>query len=63
VLFADFVKTLPDIDAERVCGVETCEHDLHGFVYPIRKDGGTYDPDPVQRKAVADVLDFFGRYM
>jgi dienelactone hydrolase len=42
---------------------ETYEHDLHGFVYPIRKDDGTYDPDPVQRKAVADVLDFFGRYM
>ena len=43
--------------------METYEHDLHGFVYPIRKDDGTYDPDAVQRKAVADVLDFFGRYM
>jgi dienelactone hydrolase len=42
---------------------KTYEHELHGFVYPVRKDDGSYDPDPVQREAVADVLDFFGRHM
>jgi hypothetical protein len=42
---------------------ETYEHDIHGFVYPVRNADGTFTPDAVQRKAVADVLAFFARYL
>ncbi|HEU4659405.1 MAG TPA: prolyl oligopeptidase family serine peptidase [Pseudolabrys sp.] len=42
---------------------ETYEHDIHGFVYPVRNADGTYTPDAVQRKAVTDVLAFFARYL
>ena len=39
------------------------DHALHGFVYPERNDGGDYAPDAIQRRAVADTLAFFDRYM
>ncbi|HET7849318.1 MAG TPA: prolyl oligopeptidase family serine peptidase [Pseudolabrys sp.] len=42
---------------------ETYEHDIHGFVYPVRNADGTFTPDAVQRKAVADVLAFFACYL
>ncbi len=38
---------------------ETYEHDVHGFVYVARNERGAYEPDPVQRKAVADSIAFF----
>jgi dienelactone hydrolase len=38
------------------------EHHLHGFVFPERQPDGSYDPDPVQRRAVADVLAFLARH-
>jgi dienelactone hydrolase len=41
----------------------TYDHALHGFVFPVRNADGGYDPDPVQRRAVADVLAFFGRHL
>ena len=39
------------------------DHALHGFVYPERNAAGVYEPDAVQRQAVADTLAFFDRYM
>ena len=42
---------------------ETYTHELHGFVYPERDQDGAYNPDPVQRRAVADSIAFFDRYM
>src|SRR5690348_12611835 len=41
----------------------TYDHDLHGFVYPVRNAGGAYAPDAVQRRAVSDVLAFFGEHL
>jgi dienelactone hydrolase len=38
------------------------EHPLHGFVFPLRNADGSYTPDAVQRRAVADVLAFFAKY-
>lgn len=35
------------------------DHDVHGFVYPVRTADGGYAPDDLQREAVADVLTFF----
>ena len=37
----------------------TYEHDLHGFVYVRRNGSGVYEPDAVQRQAVADSIAFF----
>jgi len=39
------------------------EHDEHGFVYVKRNADGVYDPDPVQREAVADSITYFDKYM
>ncbi len=39
------------------------EHDVHGFVYVKRNEQGEYDPDPVQREGVHDIIQFFDRYM
>ena len=39
------------------------DHELHGFVYPIRSADGEYAPDTVQRKAVADSMAYFDKYM
>ena len=38
------------------------DHDLHGFVYPVRNADGSYTPDAVQQKAVADTLAYYERY-
>jgi len=42
---------------------KTYEHDVHGFVYVRRNEEGVYDPDPVQREAVADSIAYFDKYM
>jgi dipeptidyl aminopeptidase/acylaminoacyl peptidase len=39
------------------------EHDEHGFVYVKRNAAGVYDPDPVQKQAVADSIAFFDRHL
>ena len=39
------------------------DHDLHGFIYPVRGVDGTYAPDAVQRQAFADTIAFFDKYM
>lgn len=41
----------------------TYRHELHGFIYPVRGGNGHYAPDAVQKRAVADTLAFFDRYM
>lgn len=38
-------------------------HELHGFVYPLRNAEGEYAPDRVQRKAVADSIAYFDKHM
>jgi hypothetical protein len=42
---------------------ETYDHSVHGFVYVERGPDGTYAPDAVQRKAVADSIAFFNRHL
>jgi dienelactone hydrolase len=42
---------------------ETYDHAVHGFVYVERGADGNYTPDAVQRKAVADSIAFFDRYL
>jgi dienelactone hydrolase len=39
------------------------DHALHGFVYPTRNAEGVYEPDAVQRQAVADTIAFFDKYL
>ena len=39
------------------------DHELHGFVYPLRNANGEYAPDAVQRKAVDDSIAYFDKYM
>jgi dienelactone hydrolase len=39
------------------------DHDVHGFVYPVREADGSFAPDEVQRQAVADTIAFFDKYM
>ena len=39
------------------------DHDLHGFIYPVRDADGTYRPDAVQRQAFADTKAFFDKYL
>jgi len=39
------------------------DHDVHGFVFPVRNADGSYTPDAVQQEAVADVIAFFDRYV
>lgn len=39
------------------------DHDLHGFIYPVRGSDGTYAPDAIQLAAFADTLAFFDKYL
>jgi dienelactone hydrolase len=39
------------------------DHDLHGFIYPVRDNDGTYKPDAVQLQAFADTKAFFDKYL
>jgi dienelactone hydrolase len=42
---------------------QSYDHDLHGFIFPERGPDGAYAPDAVQRRAFADTLSFFDRYL
>jgi acetyl esterase/lipase len=42
---------------------KTYDHDEHGFVYVKRNTDGRYEPNAVQREAVADSIAFFDRHM
>jgi len=39
------------------------DHDIHGFVFPVRNPDGGFTPDAIQREAVADVIAFFDKYV
>jgi dienelactone hydrolase len=39
------------------------DHDLHGYVYPLRGPGGEYEVNEVQEKAIAGVLDYLDRHL
>ena len=42
---------------------QSYNHDLHGFIYPVRGPDGTYAPDAVQLRAFADTKAFFDKYL
>jgi len=42
---------------------KTYDHDLHGFVYPVRNADGSYTPDALARQSVADTIAFFDKYL
>jgi dienelactone hydrolase len=42
---------------------QSYDHDLHGFIFPVRGADGAYAPDAIQRRAFADTLVFFDRYL
>jgi hypothetical protein len=50
-------------EAGKPCQWKSYDHDLHGFVYPVREPGGDYAPDAMQREAFEDVLAFFEKYV
>jgi dienelactone hydrolase len=39
------------------------DHDLHGYVFPVRGEGGEYEVDAVQIEAIAGVIAYLGRYL
>jgi hypothetical protein len=39
------------------------EHDLHGYVFPMRGAGGGYEVNDVQTEAIASVIGFLDRYL
>ena len=39
------------------------DHPLHGYIYPLRRDDGTYDVDDVQREAIGTVIEFLDRHL
>jgi dienelactone hydrolase len=50
-------------EAGKLCRWKSYDHDLHGFVYPVRGPDGSYAVDAMQREAVLDVLAFFDEHM
>ncbi len=39
------------------------DHDLHGYIYPIRGEDGEYDVDDVQHEAIAHVIGYLDRHL
>ena len=39
------------------------DHDLHGYVYPLRGGGGEYEVDAVQLEAIAGVIAYLDKYL
>ncbi|MET0565425.1 MAG: prolyl oligopeptidase family serine peptidase [Acidimicrobiia bacterium] len=39
------------------------DHDLHGYVYPLRGPNGEYEVNEVQEKAIAGVLSFLDKHL
>jgi hypothetical protein len=50
-------------EAGKVTRWETYDHEVHGFIYVARNAHGVYEPDAIQRKAVADSIAFFREFM
>jgi dienelactone hydrolase len=42
---------------------QSYDHDLHGFIFPVRGSDSAYAPDQVQHRAFADTLAFFDKYL
>lgn len=49
--------------AGKVALWKSYDHDIHGFVFPVRNPDGSFTPDAIQQEAVADVIAFFDRYV
>jgi len=58
-------RTTYDLLAEagKDCEWVSWDHDLHGYVYPLRGADGAYEVNDVQRHAVAGVIAYLDRYM
>jgi dipeptidyl aminopeptidase/acylaminoacyl peptidase len=39
------------------------DHDLHGYVYPLRGPDGAYEVNDVQDEAIGHVIEWLGRYL
>ncbi|MDH4056870.1 MAG: prolyl oligopeptidase family serine peptidase [Gammaproteobacteria bacterium] len=39
------------------------DHPVHGYLIRIPKEDGVFQPDDIQLEAIAEALEFFGRYM
>ncbi len=39
------------------------DHELHGYVYPMRGPDGEYEVNEVQEKAIAGVLSFLDKHL
>ena len=39
------------------------DHPLHGYIYPLRGEDGSYDVDDVQREAIDTVVSYLDRYL
>ena len=50
-------------EAGKVALWKSYDHDIHGFVFPVRNADGSFTPDAIQQEAVADVIAFFDRYV
>jgi dienelactone hydrolase len=49
-------------EAGKPCQWKSYDHDLHGFVFPVREQG-EYQVDAMQRQAFDDVLTFFKQHL
>jgi dienelactone hydrolase len=49
-------------EASKPCQWKSYDHDLHGFVFPVREQG-EYQVDAMQREAFDDVLTFFKQHL
>ncbi|MDH5505559.1 MAG: hypothetical protein OEY98_16215 [Acidimicrobiia bacterium] len=50
-------------EAGKDCEWVSWDHDLHGYVYPLRGVDGNYEVNAVQEQAVAGVIAYLDRYM
>ncbi|HVZ50495.1 MAG TPA: prolyl oligopeptidase family serine peptidase [Pseudolabrys sp.] len=50
-------------EAGKVAQWKSYDHDIHGFVFPVRNPDGGFTPDAIQQEAVADAIAFFDRYV
>ena len=39
------------------------DHDLHGYIFPVRDDTGAYAVDQVQRDAIDEMVAYLGRHL
>jgi dienelactone hydrolase len=51
------------VEAGKSAQWRSYDHPEHGFVYVARNGAGVYEPDAVQREAVADSIEFFDRHL